>query len=56
MDGPGTESATTYTIDDLLETMVALGASDLHVTGRLAPGHPPERQPGAARPVPAPLR
>ena len=32
MDGPGTESATTYTIDDLLETMVALGASDLHVT------------------------
>jgi len=32
MDGPGTESAaTTYTIDDLLETMVALGASDLHV-------------------------
>ena len=33
MDGPGTEpAATTYTIDDLLETMVALGASDLHVT------------------------
>jgi twitching motility protein PilT len=33
MDGPGTGStATTYTIDDLLETMVALGASDLHVT------------------------
>ncbi len=33
MDGPGTESAAaTYTIDDLLETMVALGASDLHVT------------------------
>jgi twitching motility protein PilT len=32
MDGPGTESAPTYTIDDLLETMVALGASDLHVT------------------------
>jgi twitching motility protein PilT len=32
MDGPGTESATTYTIDDLLETMVALGASDLHIT------------------------
>jgi twitching motility protein PilT len=33
MDGPGTESAaTTYTIDDLLEAMVALGASDLHVT------------------------
>src|SRR6187399_3263207 len=32
MDGPGTESsAATYTIDDLLETMVALGASDLHV-------------------------
>jgi twitching motility protein PilT len=32
MDGPGTEPvATTYTIDDLLETMVALGASDLHV-------------------------
>src|SRR6187455_3418424 len=32
MDGPGTESAaTTYSIDDLLETMVALGASDLHV-------------------------
>jgi twitching motility protein PilT len=31
MDGPGTESATTYTIDDLLETMVALGASDLHL-------------------------
>jgi twitching motility protein PilT len=32
MDGPGTEpAATTYTIDDLLETMVALGASDLHV-------------------------
>jgi twitching motility protein PilT len=32
MVGPGTESAaTTYTIDDLLETMVALGASDLHV-------------------------
>jgi twitching motility protein PilT len=29
MDGP---AATTYTIDDLLETMVALGASDLHVT------------------------
>ena len=33
MDGSGTEpAATTYTIDDLLETMVALGASDLHVT------------------------
>jgi twitching motility protein PilT len=33
MDGPGTEpAATTYTVDDLLETMVALGASDLHVT------------------------
>ena len=33
MDGPGTEpAATTYTIDDLFETMVALGASDLHVT------------------------
>jgi len=31
MDGPGTESAATYTIDDLLETMVALGASDLHL-------------------------
>ena len=32
MDGPGTEpAAKTYTIDDLLETMVALGASDLHV-------------------------
>ena len=32
MDGPSTETAaTTYTIDDLLETMVALGASDLHV-------------------------
>jgi twitching motility protein PilT len=31
MDDPGTESATTYTIDDLLETMVALGASDLHL-------------------------
>ena len=31
MDGPGTESAATYTIDDLLETTVALGASDLHV-------------------------
>src|SRR6187455_1295271 len=32
MDGPGTESAaTTYSIDDLLETMVALGASDLHL-------------------------
>ena len=28
MDGP---AATTYTIDDLLETMVALGASDLHL-------------------------
>ena len=32
MDGPSTETqAKTYTIDDLLETMVALGASDLHV-------------------------
>jgi twitching motility protein PilT len=32
MDGPSTENETkTYTIDDLLETMVALGASDLHV-------------------------
>jgi twitching motility protein PilT len=31
MDDPGTESATTYTIDDLLETMVALGASALHL-------------------------
>jgi twitching motility protein PilT len=32
MDGPSTETETkTYTIDDLLETMVALGASDLHV-------------------------
>src|SRR5215204_2311179 len=31
MDSSGTESATTYTIDDLLETMVALGASDLHL-------------------------
>jgi twitching motility protein PilT len=31
MVGPGTESAATYTIDDLLETMVALGASDLHL-------------------------
>ena len=32
MDGPSTETQTkTYTIDDLLETMVALGASDLHV-------------------------
>ena len=31
MDGPA-PTATTYTIDDLLETMVALGASDLHVT------------------------
>jgi len=32
MVGPGTEpAANTYTIDDLLETMVALGASDLHV-------------------------
>jgi twitching motility protein PilT len=31
MDGPVTESTTTYTIDDLLETMVALGASDLHL-------------------------
>jgi twitching motility protein PilT len=33
MDGPSTETeAKTFTIDDLLETMVALGASDLHVT------------------------
>jgi twitching motility protein PilT len=33
MDGPRTETqTTTYSIDDLLETMVALGASDLHVT------------------------
>ncbi len=33
MDGPSTETeAKTYSIDDLLETMVALGASDLHVT------------------------
>jgi len=32
VDGPSTETqAKTYTIDDLLETMVALGASDLHV-------------------------
>jgi twitching motility protein PilT len=32
MDGPSTETeAKTYSIDDLLETMVALGASDLHV-------------------------
>jgi twitching motility protein PilT len=32
VDGPSTETETkTYTIDDLLETMVALGASDLHV-------------------------
>jgi twitching motility protein PilT len=32
VDGPSTETQTkTYTIDDLLETMVALGASDLHV-------------------------
>jgi twitching motility protein PilT len=32
MDGPSTETEPkTYTIDDLLETMVALGASDLHV-------------------------
>jgi twitching motility protein PilT len=31
MDGPVTESTTTYTIDDPLETMVALGASDLHL-------------------------
>jgi twitching motility protein PilT len=33
MDGPGTSAeTTTQTIDDLLETTVALGASDLHVT------------------------
>jgi twitching motility protein PilT len=33
VDGPSTETeAKTYSIDDLLETMVALGASDLHVT------------------------
>jgi twitching motility protein PilT len=33
MDGPSTDSeARTYSIDDLLEAMVALGASDLHVT------------------------
>jgi twitching motility protein PilT len=33
MDGPGNQpEAKTYTIDDLLEAMVALGASDLHVT------------------------
>jgi len=32
MDGPSTETEPkTYAIDDLLETMVALGASDLHV-------------------------
>src|SRR4051812_43712579 len=32
MDGPGNQpEAKTYTIDDLLEAMVALGASDLHV-------------------------
>jgi twitching motility protein PilT len=32
VDGPSTETRTTsYSIDDLLETMVALGASDLHV-------------------------
>jgi twitching motility protein PilT len=33
MDGPSTETQPkTYSIDDLLEAMVALGASDLHVT------------------------
>jgi twitching motility protein PilT len=33
MDGPSTDTeARTYSIDDLLEAMVALGASDLHVT------------------------
>jgi len=33
MDGPANQpEAKTYTIDDLLEAMVALGASDLHVT------------------------
>src|SRR4051812_28023661 len=33
MDGPVNQpEAKTYTIDDLLEAMVALGASDLHVT------------------------
>jgi twitching motility protein PilT len=33
VDGPSTETeAKTYSIDDLLEAMVALGASDLHVT------------------------
>jgi twitching motility protein PilT len=32
MDGPANPEAKTYTIDDLLEAMVALGASDLHVT------------------------
>ncbi|HEX5467982.1 MAG TPA: type IV pilus twitching motility protein PilT [Gaiellaceae bacterium] len=32
MDGPGTKAETTQTIDDLLETTIALGASDLHVT------------------------
>jgi twitching motility protein PilT len=32
MDGPGSQPVTeTYTIDEPLETMVALGASDLHV-------------------------
>src|SRR4029079_7901686 len=67
MDGPGTESAaTTYTIDDLLETMVALGASDLHVAvgshpviplnWRLdRPARVQARSPRPAGPVRAPL-
>jgi twitching motility protein PilT len=38
MDGPSTETQQkTYSIDDLLEAMVALGASDLHVTVGSAP-------------------